>query len=134
MKFYNFNLFVAYLRETLIFLLYHTPQIEATEQKFAEEARKEEEEVLRLKEEIKKDEELAAKATNKAEKLKILKEERVRNASTCDKKINLNRESDNLFECYRKLLLGKRHLREKRKEQKNLKRYFLQRKNKKRRY
>ena len=41
---------------------------------------------MRLKEEIKKDEELAAKATNKAEKLKILKEERVRNASTCDKK------------------------------------------------
>lgn len=55
-----------------------TLQIEATEQKFAEEARKEEEEVLRLKEEIKKDEELAAKASNKAEKLKILREERVR--------------------------------------------------------
>lgn len=61
-----------------------TIQIEATEQKFAEEARKEEEEVLRLKEEIKKDEELAAKATNKAEKLKILREERVRKLINCD--------------------------------------------------
>lgn len=62
----------------------YTLQIEATEQKFAEEARKEEEEVLRLKEEIKKDEELAAKATNKAEKLKILREEKVRKLINCD--------------------------------------------------
>ena len=53
-------------------------QIEANEEKFAAEAKKDEEEILRLKAALEKDEELAAKATTKAEKLKLLKEEKVK--------------------------------------------------------
>ena len=52
-------------------------QIEENEQKFAAEAKKDEEEVLRLKEAIKKDEQLAAQAKTPQEKAKILAEEKV---------------------------------------------------------
>ena len=52
-------------------------QLEATEQKFAAEAKKDEEAVLKLKAALKRDEELAAQAKTKPEKLKIIEEERV---------------------------------------------------------
>jgi hypothetical protein len=51
-------------------------RLEATEQKFAAEAKKDEEVVLRLKAALKRDEELAAQAKTKPEKLKIIEEER----------------------------------------------------------
>lgn len=52
-------------------------QIKENEQKFAADAKKDEEEVLRLKEAIKKDEQLAAQAKTPQEKAKILAEEKV---------------------------------------------------------
>lgn len=51
-------------------------RLEATEQQFAAEAKKDEEEVLKLKAALKRDEELDAQATTKTEKLKIRAEER----------------------------------------------------------
>mmetsp|Transcript_24314 Transcript_24314/g.36030 ORF Transcript_24314/g.36030 Transcript_24314/m.36030 type:complete len:296 (+) Transcript_24314:135-1022(+) len=51
-------------------------RLEANAEKFAAEAKKDEEAVLKLKAALKRDEELAAQATTKPEKLKILEEER----------------------------------------------------------
>ena len=58
-------------------MYYHiNVQLEATEQKFAAEAKKDEEAVLKLKAALKRDEELASQAKTKPEKLKIIEEER----------------------------------------------------------
>jgi hypothetical protein len=51
-------------------------RLEANEQRFAAEAKKDEEVVLKLKAALKRDEELAAKATTKPQKLKLIEEER----------------------------------------------------------
>ena len=64
-------------------------QLEATEQKFAAEAKKDEEAVLKLKAALKRDEELAAQAKTKPEKLKIIEEERVSQVQFSSVQFNL---------------------------------------------